>query len=311
MPSLPRFAIAVAAFLAVNGGMSVAVADPFRSLNPRRMGDRTETAFSELFVDGDYREAKQELIAAVARGENDPLTFALRGAIAYTEQDWEELNTYANRTIDAAENLRRADPVRGELYTAVGNFLAGAYILEKQGILQAIPKLQRVLQGFSTASRRAPNDPEVNLLKGYLDLLLAVNLSNHEPEDAIARFQANAAPSHLVDRGLSLAYRDLGNYTRALEYVDRALAATPNNPEIHYLKGQILYQLGKQEDDPARFEAAVNHFDTALSDRAKLPETSIEQIEHEADTARKKLAQFAVKVNWERSPLFLVSCSMR
>ena len=80
-----------------------------------------------------------------------------------------------------------------------------------------------------------------------MDLLLAVNLPFSSPDQAIARFEDNAAPNYLVERGLAVAYRDLKDYDRALEYANKAFETAPENPEHYYLKGQILRKLASSQ----------------------------------------------------------------
>jgi tetratricopeptide (TPR) repeat protein len=97
-----------------------------------------------------------------------------------------------------------------------------------------------VFQYLETAEKANPTDPELNLLKGYMDLILAVNLPFSSPQEAIERLETYGSPDYLVDRGIALAYRNLKQYDQALQFIDNALKATPNNPELMYLKGQIL-----------------------------------------------------------------------
>ena len=194
-------------------------ADPFRDDNARDIGEHTEKAFNTLFVFGDYFGAQEPLKLAEKQEPNEPLAYALIASLAFTEEDWETLNTYAQKTLKAAEKLQKTDPLRGNLYLAVGHFMDGAYIYEKDGALGAIQKLQLVFKYFDAAEEAEPNDPELNLIKGYMDLLLAVNLPFSSPEQAIARFEAYAAPSYLVNRGIAVAYRDLKDYETALKFV--------------------------------------------------------------------------------------------
>ena len=49
--------------------------DPFRSTNPRPIGDNTEAAFVEIFKNGNYLEAKTYLEQAVETEPDEPLAF--------------------------------------------------------------------------------------------------------------------------------------------------------------------------------------------------------------------------------------------
>ncbi|ERN40073.1 hypothetical protein KR51_00033540 [Rubidibacter lacunae KORDI 51-2] len=264
-------------------GITNAIADPFRTLNARAIGAQTEAAFAALFVDGDYTRAEELLVSAA---DTDPLTYALQGAIAYTAEDWDALLANSERTLQAAANLRDRDPLRADLYKAVGNLLAGAHALEREGTFAAVQHLPAVLDGFERARQRAPADPELNLMRGYLELLLASNLPLFEPAGAIARFERYAAPQYLVDRGIALAHRDRDAFAKAEIYAAAALRATPQNPEIHYLNAQILYNLGKEREDVRLVRQAIVHFERAAELANGLPEPIVEAIAREGRRAR-------------------------
>lgn len=250
--------------IALCGIAGEAWADPFRSTNPRDVGDRTEEAFNAIFVDGNYVAGRDLLQTAE---EDEPLNHALRGMVAYLGEDWSILERAATRTQETAEALANRDPLRSHVYVATGLLLEGAYVAERDGIVAATPTLlqmlQQVFSHLDQARQIDPNDPELNLVQGYMDLLLAVNLPFSNPADAIARLESNGAPSYLVNRGIALGYRDLGQYDNALIYVNNALEQTPGNPDLLYLKGQILVQQGQ-------LEASLEAFDAALAQRDQL-----------------------------------------
>ncbi len=255
--------------------------DPFRQDNARDIGKYTEKAFKTIFLEGDYQAVSKELELAESKEPEEPLVHAMLASLAYTKKDWESIKKYAIQTLQSAQLLSKTDPVRGNLYLAVGHFLDGAYIYEKKGALDAINKLQLVFKYLDRAEASDPNDPELNLIKGYMDLLLAVNLPFSKPEQAIARFEDYAAPNYLVERGLAVAYRDLKQYNKALKYADKALKIAPKNPEHYYLKGQILRKIGKAENNPEILAEAVKNFELALQKSAQLPNFVLETLERE------------------------------
>ena len=260
--------------------------DPFRTDNPRDIGDQTEAAFEALFRDGNYEQAKSYLTEAEATEADEPLVYAMRASIGYIEDDLETLKTYADKTLNSAEKLNSQDPLRGNLYMAVGNFLEGTYnFKKKEDTLGAISKLQKVFQYLDAAQSRAANDPELNLVKGYLDLVLAVNLPFSSPEQAISRFNDNAAPDYLVNRGIAVAYRDLKQYDRALEFVERAMQSSPDNPELAYFKGHLLRHQSKiaenEQERLALLKQAIAYFESALAKAEQLPESVLKPIERE------------------------------
>ena len=265
--------------------------DPFRSDNPREIGKYTEEAFKTVFLEGDYKTVNEKLELAESKEANEPLAYAMLASLAYTEKDWESIKKYALKTLESAQFLSVEDPVRGNLYLAVGHFFDGAYIYKKQGALDAINKLQLVFKYLDKAEENDPNDPELNLIKGYMDLLLAVNLPFSSPEQAIERFETYAAPNYLVERGLAVAYRDLKKYSQALKYANRALKIAPNNPEHYYLKGQILRQIGKQKNDVKVLEDAIENFEQALEKSEQLPDFILETLERENRLTKEKIAE--------------------
>ena len=265
--------------------------DPFRNEDARDIGKYTEQAFETVFLEGDYKTVNESLAKAEAKEPDEPLVHAMLASLAYTENDWESIKEYATKTLETARLLSQTDPLRGNLYLAVGHFLDGAYIYEKEGAIDAIEKLQLVFKFLDRAEAADPNDPELNLIKGYMDLFLAVNLPFSKPEQAIARFEGYAAPNYLVERGLAVAYRDLERYQEALKYADRALETAPENPEHYYLKGQILRQIGKRENNIRVLNQAVENFEIALASSAQLPNFVLKTLEKENRLTKERIAK--------------------
>lgn len=268
----------------VGNAGSVMAGDPFRQTEPRPISDELEAAFEAMFRDGDYQKAATLL--EEMENERDPLAYALKGAIAYTTQDWASLKENAKQTLNHAKQLGDEDPLRRDLYVAIGHFLEGSYRFEQNGAFSVLDKLQKVFYYLDQAKKHNPQDPELNLIKGYMDLLLAVNLPVVDTKDALNKFKNHAKPDYLVHRGLAVSYRDLDEYEKALSCVEKALEATPENPEIHYLKGQILYHLGKQKQDLNFAQDAVTHFETAIAKDDRLPESIRNPYERELRLAK-------------------------
>lgn len=267
--------------------------DPFRSSEPHKIGDRTEAAFKAIFQQGNYSAAADHLNKAIKDEPDEPLAYALKASLAYTNQDLASLEKYSKQTLEAAQRLIVSDPLRGNLYTGVGNFLEGAVILTRKGTIngvsKALSRLTKVYEYLDRAEAINANDPELNLIKGYMNLMLAVNLPFISPDQTIEELKQNAAPGYLVDRGIALAYRDLKKYNQALEYVDNALKTTSDNPEIYYLKAQILYLKGKQEKSQSLVKEAIAHFEKALTKKSQLPQSLVKQIEHELKIAKNRV----------------------
>ncbi len=270
--------------------------DPFRTNNPHPIGDHTEAAFRSVFEQGNYKAAESDLNQAEA---NEPLAFALKAFLAYSNSQGESdplkkqaaldnFKNYATQTRQSAEQLTQADPLRGNLYVAVGNFLEGVYVVGTQGVVrgtpQALGKLQQAFKYLDEAEKIDPKDPELNLLKGYIDLLLAVNVSLplSSPTQAIDRLENYAAPRYLSERGLALGYRDLNQFDKALQSIDQAIAAAPKNPELSYLKAQILVKQGNNSQ-------SIPLFEKALAQKDQLPSGTSTQIQKELDRTRRRI----------------------
>jgi len=265
--------------------------DPFRVSDPHNIDSKTEKAFEELFHQGNYKAAKETLLEAEKNSDSDPLAYAMRASLAYTEEDYPGLNIYANKTLETAEKLKETDPLRSNIYIGVGYFLQGSYIFKTEGAVQALPKLQQVFQYLEIADNLSTNDPELNLIKGYLELLLAVNLPFSSPEKAIERFQKYGAPPYLVDRGVAMAYRDLKDYDKSLEFLDKAINQSPDNPELEYLKGQVLRLQGLKNSNIATLQESITYFDKANEKRGQLPKTLLIPLDHDRQSATDEIKQ--------------------
>jgi tetratricopeptide (TPR) repeat protein len=242
--------------------------DPFRTSGARTsISDDTEDAFYAIFRDGDYVTAADILQRAEA---DDPLHHAMLASLAYLEGNLPELLDRAELTQGAAEGLMSSDPLRGNLYGAVGIFLEGAHVLQYQGIARGTPRalgmLQQVFDKMDAAEAIDADDPELSLIKGFMDLLLAVNLPFANPEDAIARLGNYGRPEYIAQRGIAVGYRDLGEYSQALEAVEAAMEAVETatngettNPDLLQLKAQIFAGLGRNTDSAALYTEALGY----------------------------------------------------
>jgi len=251
--------------------------DPFRPHAPHAIGDATEATFRALFYEGNYTSAQRLANQAMAAEPNEPMNYAIAAALSYLDQDLNALLQQAQQTQSVAAALKEIDPLRGHLYTAVGLFMEGAHVIQTQGLTRGTPTvlrmLQRVFSELSAAEAISPNDPELNLMKGFMDLLLAVNLPFANPDQAISRLQ-QGYPDYLSQRGIAIGLRDLQRYDEALGAVNRALAAAPNNPDLIYLKAQILFL--KQDH-----QASLPYYAAALAQADQLPVATVRQIRYE------------------------------
>ncbi|WP_419756895.1 Sll0314/Alr1548 family TPR repeat-containing protein [Anabaena sp. FACHB-595] len=280
------FGVAIALTLASNPSWAD---DPFRAEKPRNIGDNTEQAFKAVFQRGDYPTAERYLNQAISSEANEPLAYAMKASLAYINGDLTGLSNYGKKTLETGQKLVATDELRGNIYTAVGHFLEGGAIISREGTLrgapQALGRLRQVYEYLDRAEAISPRDPELNLLKGYMDLMLSVSLPFANPDEAINRLQTNAAPQYLTNRGIAIAYRDLKQYSQALDYANRAIKEASDNPELYYLKAQILKGQGSQEKSQQLIREVIANFDKALTKRSQLPSPLVKQIESERNNA--------------------------
>ncbi len=285
-PAPKRTLKAFASAIAVVIGMWVTptlAGDPFRQENPHTIDDKTEAAFESIFKEGNYKQAQEYLNQAEKDKVNDPLVYAMLASLAYIEKDWETLKKYASKTRETAEQLISTDPLRGNLYTAAGHFLEGAHNFKEEGSVRALSKLQKVLKYVDKAKAIDPNDPELNLLTGYMDLMLAVNVPFADPANAVEKLESYGNPKYVAYRGIAVGYRDLKEYDNAMDFVERALELAPDNPDLFYLKAQILRNQGLEKE-------SLEFFKKALEKRAQLPERYAAQITYEQCRTENSLA---------------------
>jgi tetratricopeptide (TPR) repeat protein len=275
---------------------SVLAKDPFRSANPRPINANTQAAFEAFFKQGDYKSAANYLKQL---DPADPLSLAMRASLSYSdmlgERDQarkatllEEFQSFANQTRTAAERLVGSDPLRGNLYLAVSHFFDGVYAFTKEGTVKGTAKvlgeLQQIIKYLNDAEAKSPNDPELNLLRGYIDVYSGIYLPFSSPDKGIARLQQFASPRYLADRGLAMGYLEMKEYDKAMTSVDSAIAAAPENPELWYLKSRILAKQGKDQD-------SIPYLEKAIAKKDQLPVGLVREMERALRKTRERLGQ--------------------
>jgi len=256
-------------------------ADPFRDRSPRNLNDNAVEGFEAIFKEADYPTAKAALSKALREAPEEPLIYALLAAIDYLEAGGDTLpasfRTYATRTRDTGAALvaNDTDPLRGHLYVAVGHFLTAADVFLTEGALRGMPaaltNLENAFEHLDLASIEDASDPELNTIKGYMDLMLAVALPFANVTPALTQLEQYGGPTYLSLRGVAVGYRDLERPEEAMRSVDQAIAAAEDNPELEYLKAQIFVE---QED----YATSLQWFDEALKEHDRLLAPIVDQI---------------------------------
>jgi tetratricopeptide (TPR) repeat protein len=244
-------------------------ADPFRSQNARAIGSETQKAFELMFKDGNYTAAVKQLDLAVRTEANEPLLFALRASTFYAREDYLGMRVAGQRVRVNAEALKGKDNLRAYIYLAASDLIEAGYIVKTEGVSsapKALPLVQSVFDNIQKAKDISPNDPELNLIKGYIDMLIASVLPLSDLETALESLKQYAAPDYLK-------WRDARKPDLALDAVNKALTSAPNNPELHYLKGQVLWM---QSD--SNIPTAKKQFELALSKSKQLNPSLLDEI---------------------------------
>jgi len=277
---------------------SVFARDPFRTTNPRPISENTQAAFEAFFKKGDYKSAANYLKQL---DPNDPLSLAMKASLTYSdmlgERDkakkgalLEEFQSFATRTRSAAERLMVNDPLRGNLYLAVSHFFDGVYAFTKEGTVKGTAKvlgeLQQILKYLNEAEAKSPDDPELNLLRGYIDVYTGIYMPFSNPDKGLERLQKFANPRYLADRGLAMGYLEMKQYDKAMAAVESAIAGAPENPELWYLKSRILAKQGKDQE-------SISYLEQAIAKKDQLPAGLVREMERALRKTRERLGQAA------------------
>ncbi|NJL82654.1 MAG: hypothetical protein HC890_06280 [Chloroflexaceae bacterium] len=91
-----------------------------------------------------------------------------------------------------------------------------------------------------------------------------------------------------------MVYRDRKQYDEAFNAVQQALVRSSTNPEVLYLKGQILRQLSKGSENPteklAFLQQAQTCFEQALLKSDQLPRSILRPIERDRNKTLNDIA---------------------
>jgi tetratricopeptide (TPR) repeat protein len=244
-----------------------------------KQGSNVEKAKEAMFRDGNYVKAKQYLESALKTEPNEPLTYAMNTLYPFSSGDYEKVREYGEKTSKAAEKLMKTNPLRGNMYQGVGWAILGAYEMKKAngGALGALSKLQKVFEYMDKAKKIDPNNPELNLIKGYMDLLLAVNVPFSDTNQAIDQLK-NAEPRYLALRGMYIGYRDLKEYDKANTAISAAIKIAPQNPELIYYKAQLLGLRGREQNNDRDLQESVKLFESAYQKSDRLLLSNVVQI---------------------------------
>jgi tetratricopeptide (TPR) repeat protein len=186
----------------------------------------------------------------------------------------------------------KTNPLRGNLYQGVGGAILAAYEMKKAdgGALGALSKLQKVFEYMDKAKKIDPNNSELNLIKGYMDLLLAVNVPFSDTSQALDQLK-NANPRYLALRGMYIGYRDLKQYDLANNAIDAARKIAPQNAELTYYKAQLLNIRGRELHNDNELRESIKLFEVAYQKRDRLLLSTVAQILSEHCQAKGSLAK--------------------
>ena len=273
--------VAGAALLSLTLALPLHAKDPFRSTKARAIGNETSAAFTTLFRDGDYRSALPQIDRAMKANSNEPLAHTMGALVAFFQQDMNTMRQRGTSIKQTAQALQRTDKLRSHIYLAVADLVEASYLFKTEGISgvpKILPLIQNVLNELRTANSIDPEDPELNLLRGLIDILISSVSSSLIPandvETSLTRLRQFSAPDYLRWGGVAVAYRDARQPAPALEAIDKALAVAPQNPMLHYFKGQIHWIQGNIPE-------AKRFYQMTLSRAPQLPTQFIKDVQTE------------------------------
>jgi tetratricopeptide (TPR) repeat protein len=248
---------------------SALAADPFRvGIKARPIGPSLQGAFEDVFRYGRYQSSSLKLTKAEVENPNEPLVYTLQAATAYQNNQKEAFLMTLPKIRAASQVIAAKDSARSHLYKGIAQGLEGYFLKDNLADLpKTLTYASSMLLEIDKAHQLSPNDPEINLFVGFVNMVLSKN------DEALKNFQ-KAGPPYLALRGQALIYRDTNDYANAQIAVDKAIAIAPQNPELLYLKAQILVK----QKNPAE---AVKLFDQALKLGTQLPEDTVKQIKKE------------------------------
>jgi tetratricopeptide (TPR) repeat protein len=251
---------------------SALAADPFRvGIKARPMGPSLQSAFEDFFRYGKYQSSSQKLTKAQSENPNEPLVYTLQAATAYQNQQKDVFMATLPKIRAASKAIAAKDSARSHLYQGVAQGLEGYFLKDSVTDLpKTLTYASSMLLEIDKAHSLSPNDPEINLFVGFINMVLGKN------DEALKNFQ-KAGPPYLALRGQALVYRDTKDYANAQIAVDKAIAVAPQNPELLYLKAQIFV---KQKNTTE----AVKYFDQAIKLGDQLPEGTLKQIKKEKES---------------------------
>jgi tetratricopeptide (TPR) repeat protein len=252
-------------------------ADPFRvGVKARPMGPSLQSAFEDFFRYGKYQSSTQKLTKAQAENPNEPLVYTLQAATAYQNQQKDVFLTTLPKIRAASKLIAAKDSARSHLYLGVAQGLEGYFLKDSVTDLpKTLTYASSMLLEIDKAHQLAPNDPEVNLFVGFINMVLGKH------DEALKNF-SKAGPPYLALRGQALVYRDTNDYAKAQMAVDQAIAIAPQNPELLYLKAQIL----SRQKNPTE---AIRFFDQAIKLGDQLPPETLKQINKERNSQLSQL----------------------
>ncbi|MGA7955033.1 MAG: hypothetical protein WCA07_16090, partial [Gloeobacterales cyanobacterium] len=150
--------------------------DPFRTgVDARAIGPTLESAFEDFFRTGEFQKASQKLTKAQTENPNEPLVYTLQAALAYQNGQRDKMLEMTQKTRDVAQSIESKDPSRSHLYRGIAQGLEGSSYYLKDGLIglpKALTYVTSMFLEIDKAKQLAPDDPEINLLVGYIDTLL-------------------------------------------------------------------------------------------------------------------------------------------
>jgi tetratricopeptide (TPR) repeat protein len=164
---------------------AASAADPFRvGIKARPIGSSLQSAFEDFFRYGRYQSSNQKLTKAEAENPNEPLVYTLLAATAYQNQQKEAFLTTLPKIRAASKAIAAKDVARSHLYQGIAQGLEGYFLKDSVTDLpKTLTYASSMLMEIDKAHQLSPNDPEINLFVGFINMVLG------KRDEALTTFQ--------------------------------------------------------------------------------------------------------------------------
>lgn len=199
--------------------------------------------------DADYQKA-------IDLDQGDVMGYLGIGRNANAQERWDEAIKQFNQVIKLSPDYSSGYSFRAEAYIGLQKWAEATDDIVKASDIDVDDKAFYLMISLpQEAASLLKSKLQIQMVKQpsnryWAQCLGAVAYSNHEWDEAITYYEkANKIDAHPLLLGIiSECYGNKGDYSKALDYVERALNLTPDDYNLIELKALILSNLGRFEE---------------------------------------------------------------